>query len=522
LKDVDHEFEIAPYGGRPHDPLILAVTNNDELENALTLSKCRDTVIAFLKGLTISFPDIWKLQKFYNLRKIDLSFCKITKLPEKMFFETFLNLEFLFLHNNLISEWSDLEQVSGCKYLLHLTMYSNPVSSIGYRHFLVNSIPSLLALDMHIITDEERSDDVSFGDRFRALSDYMRLSIPEFSLQTDQRNYLIWLNQDVYALKRIYEKNSPSIMIQRCFRGYIVRKNVANSLGVKKESVIIIQKVVRGMLLRRRLRRELALLMKEIEEPELIKSIFLIRQEKAIATISKIYIKYKHNKKWLDGRIKASICIQKLYRGMKERKRSYIKALELEQYKRLYICREQKPFLLNLIKEMSENYPQHGTYLDIAKNNFYITQDYWAIRIMEPEGAHLPDIRINHFSYATFRSKVTFNLWNKKLKEYKVFGNMMIFDERETKRRIDVMKTSGLKFTKAKVLYDMDLVHQNSRCWWIKFRGSEWEYLWRQIRRFNVIPHWWLGIPLYSHRKGVPAQHWHWRRRKPTYFDVLW
>ena len=61
---------------------------------------------------------------------------------------------------------------------------------------------------------------------------------------------------------------------------------------------------------------------------------------------------------------------------MKDRKRSYIKALDLESYKRFYICREQKPFLLNLIKEMVEEFPQHGTYLDIGKNNFNITQDY--------------------------------------------------------------------------------------------------------------------------------------------------
>lgn len=82
---------------------------------------------------------------------------------------------------------------------------------------------------------------------------------------------------------------------------------------------------------------------------------------------------------------------------------------------------------------------------------------------MEPEGAYLPDVRVNHFSYATFRSKITFNLWNKNLKQYSVFDNMMIFNERETKRKIYAMKTSGLKFTKAKVQYDMDLVRQNSR-----------------------------------------------------------
>jgi hypothetical protein len=50
-------------------------------------------------------------------------------------------------------------------------MYSNPVASIpGYRHFVVNSCFSLLALDEYIITDEERFEDAAFGKRFRALN----------------------------------------------------------------------------------------------------------------------------------------------------------------------------------------------------------------------------------------------------------------------------------------------------------------------------------------------------------------
>lgn len=82
---------------------------------------------------------------------------------------------------------------------------------------------------------------------------------------------------------------------------------------------------------------------------------------------------------------------------------------------------------------------------------------------MEPEGAYLPESRISHFSVPALRSRVTYNLWKKSLKDYDVFQNMMIFDERKTLKRIRVMKTSGLKFTKAKMIYDMNQVHQNSK-----------------------------------------------------------
>ena len=342
-------------------------------------------------------------------------------------------------------------------------MYSNPVASIGYRHFLVNSIQSLIALDMHIVTDEERSEDVSFGDRFRALSDYMRISIPDYRAESDARNHLISLNRDVYELKRIYEKNSPSITIQRCFRGFKIRKNVSNNINIKKESVVTIQKMVRGMLLRKRLRRELKEFMTDINEGELVKSIFQIRQENAVLLISNMYSKAKSQKKWLNTRQKASIIIQKMYRGKRVRMHSHVKALGLSESKKLYICREQKPFLLNIIKELVEKYPQHGSYLDIGKNNFSITQKYCAIRVMEPEGAFLPELRINHFSLATFRSKITYQQWNKNLSKFDVFENMMIFDEKKTKESILVMKSSGLKFTKAKIEFDMKQVEQNRK-----------------------------------------------------------
>lgn len=65
-----------------------------------------------------------------------------------------------------------------------------------------------------------------------------------------------------------------------------------------------------------------------------------------------------------------------MIRAKMARNRSYIEGLELDKYPWLYICREQKPFLLNLIKEVCEIYPQHGNYLEISKNFFHITEKY--------------------------------------------------------------------------------------------------------------------------------------------------
>lgn len=66
--------------------------------------------------------------------------------------------------------------------ILHITLYSNPVCAIpGYRHFVVNSLPCLKALDNFVITDEERIEDASFGYRFRGLNEYMKLHIPDYN-----------------------------------------------------------------------------------------------------------------------------------------------------------------------------------------------------------------------------------------------------------------------------------------------------------------------------------------------------
>lgn len=103
-------------------------------------------------------------------------------LPGSNVFAGLVNLKFLYLHNNNIGNWNDITSLAALPTIIHLTLFSNPVCTIpGYRHFLVNSILSLLALDNYIITDEERIEDASFGYRFRGLNEYMKLHIPDYA-----------------------------------------------------------------------------------------------------------------------------------------------------------------------------------------------------------------------------------------------------------------------------------------------------------------------------------------------------
>jgi hypothetical protein len=134
------------------------------------------------------------------------------------------NLHFLYLHNNQITKWQDLQSLTTLPKILHITLFSNPVCNIaGYRHFMVNSCPALKALDYHVITDEERIEDASFGYRFRGLNEFMKLYIPDYEHEASAEKHLISLDVDIYRLKRIFERNSPSILIQSLYRGYRAR-----------------------------------------------------------------------------------------------------------------------------------------------------------------------------------------------------------------------------------------------------------------------------------------------------------
>jgi Leucine-rich repeat (LRR) protein len=148
------------------------------------------------------------------LKKIDLSDNQLTSLPPPSVFAGLKNLQFLYLHNNNIQKWQDLQSLTTMPSILHVTLFSNPVCNIpGYRHFMVNSISGLKALDYHVITDEERIEDASFGYRFRGLNEFMKLYIPDYQHETSAERHLISLDVDVYRLKRIFERNSPSILI---------------------------------------------------------------------------------------------------------------------------------------------------------------------------------------------------------------------------------------------------------------------------------------------------------------------
>jgi hypothetical protein len=139
------------------------------------------------------------LATFQNLFKLDLSNNNLKELPNRQTLSHLVSLRLLYLHENQISTWEEMSKLTALPSILHITLFDNACTNIhGYRLYMVNSIPTLIALDMHVITDEERIEDVSFTGMFRAQSENMRIDINDYSNENSAERHIFNLEIDIW------------------------------------------------------------------------------------------------------------------------------------------------------------------------------------------------------------------------------------------------------------------------------------------------------------------------------------
>ena len=181
---------------------MIALRNKQYTSCLQILSKCPNLVIAYLQNNRIQFSDLQYLSYFKELRKLDLSSNRIKNLPEVETMTSLIRLKEFYLHNNLLSSWQNLTDLTKMGSVVHLTLFDNPVASIaGYRHYCVNSMPNLLCLDLYIVTDEERIEDASYGTRFRAMNEHMHIQLPDFVENLTAEKHIDTLDAEIYQLK---------------------------------------------------------------------------------------------------------------------------------------------------------------------------------------------------------------------------------------------------------------------------------------------------------------------------------
>lgn len=136
-----------------------------------------------------------------------------------------------------------------------------------------------------MITDEERIEDASFGYRFRGLNEFMKLHIPDYTQEKSAEQHMFNLEVDIYRLRRIFERNSPSILIQSLYRGYRQRNIVKIYFNERRHKIIKIQKIARGFLLRLKLKRDLREMLVYTNEEHLMMSNVELRRRAAARLI---------------------------------------------------------------------------------------------------------------------------------------------------------------------------------------------------------------------------------------------
>ena len=95
---------------------------------------------------------------FTNLRKLDLSTNMLVNIGTKDLWKSMPRLQILYLHDNLLESWDTFTSLSMLPQIIHLTLFNNPCIHLPqYRKFMVTSLKTLLALDFHLATHEERA-----------------------------------------------------------------------------------------------------------------------------------------------------------------------------------------------------------------------------------------------------------------------------------------------------------------------------------------------------------------------------
>ena len=223
-----------------------------------------------------------------DLRLLDLSFNKISTLPDGNFWGQLPRLQVLYLHGNSIVQWDAILGLTQARGLVALTLHDNTLSTHErYRHFMVNHFDQLLCLDGHVVTDGEIIEGVNTfaGGRFDPLGDATK--VPGMYTLTDEHplhsngisadgpprrkkkvkglgeRTATWLLQNfdrlVSSILKIHRSCSAVITIQRYFRGYRGRMWSRHRAVHGAIAATEIQKVARGFLLRRRVEHELKL-----------------------------------------------------------------------------------------------------------------------------------------------------------------------------------------------------------------------------------------------------------------------
>lgn len=105
--------------------------------------------------------EITKLENFPTLRQLVtllVSNNRVARIAANLG-QSLPNLEWLVLTNNRIARLEEVDNLTGCRNLTHLSLLNNPVTTqTNYRLYVIHKVPSLRLLDFRKVRYQERQE----------------------------------------------------------------------------------------------------------------------------------------------------------------------------------------------------------------------------------------------------------------------------------------------------------------------------------------------------------------------------
>jgi hypothetical protein len=123
--------------------------------------------------------------------------------------------------------WQPRRASSSLSVYMQRPLCSSPlmIVSVPHSHVLVNTNMSLMLLDFFVISDQELIEGSSLGPRFGSFSEPLECVLPRRECRNPD-DHMLQLHDELQQVREQRENCSPVIIIQRAWRGALVRRTL--------------------------------------------------------------------------------------------------------------------------------------------------------------------------------------------------------------------------------------------------------------------------------------------------------